>query len=117
MCKQLAVIVLGSLMTASGAMAGMVSFDFTGTTTEATKTKTFTENGLTATASGATVRMATEPTALTVVGQTVSGLGVGSISDWDTLGVGMAFINYSFTGPGETLFLDRGYPLRSSYFS
>ena len=106
MCKQLAVIVLGSLMTASGAMAGMVSFDFTGTTTEATKTKTFTENGLTATASGATVRMATEPTALTFVGQTVSGLGVGSISDWDTLGVGMAFINYSFTGPGETLFLD-----------
>lgn len=106
MRKQLAVIVLGSLMTASGAMAGMVSYDFTGSTELASKTKTFTESGLTATVSGATARMVTQPTDATVIGQTVSGLGVGSISDWDTVGVGVAFINYSFTGPGETLFLD-----------
>ncbi|MDO5674264.1 MAG: PEP-CTERM sorting domain-containing protein [bacterium] len=106
MRKTLAVIVLGSLMTASGAMAGMVSFDFTGTTTLATKTKTFTESGLTATASAAAYRMALEPTNLTSIGQTTFGLGVGSVSDWDTIGAGVGTINYSFTGPGETLFLD-----------
>ena len=112
MRKQLAVIVLGSLMTASGAMAGMVSFDFTGDTKPLSQTKSFTESGLTATASGANYRMATQPSGevlgipLAQVGQTVSGLGIASGSDWDTLGLGFATINYSFTGPGETLFLD-----------
>lgn len=50
--------------------------------------------------------MLNAPTGGTSVGQTVGGLGIASASDWDTFGLGFSTINYSFTGAGETLFLE-----------
>lgn len=83
-----------------------VRFDFTGDTQPLKEQSIWSRDGVTATISGAAYRMATKPSEATSVGQTVSGLGVASPSDWDTALIGFSTINYSFTGPGETLVVD-----------
>ncbi|MGI6657139.1 MAG: PEP-CTERM sorting domain-containing protein [Desulfobulbus sp.] len=107
MWKTIVTAAAGIFLAASAAQAGMV-FDFTGQSGPMTKaeTKTWTNNGLTVTASAAATRRATKPTADALISQSFNGLGVSSPADWKTTGIGDTFINYASTDPGETLFLD-----------
>lgn len=82
----------------------VIQYDFRKGTSSG-KTLNFDVEGVKVEISGGSTRMATKPDRGTSAIRTVSGLGIGSISDWDTFGLGVTTVNWSFTGPGETLFL------------
>lgn len=109
-------VLVGSVLLASVAQADLIDFNFTGKTELITKTKTFTNGDVTATAAGAAIRMYHKPTKAASVSQGLAGLGVASVADIEFLPF-LGTINYSnlsLNPLGESLIMDFNKDVRLS---